>query len=64
MEMPCDECLKYPICKHKSTIYCDLLYRHWMLFRDGKAIFPNYMFPHLTTIGVMPEFVKREGFTT
>jgi len=62
MKFPCDECLKYPMCKYKPTIYCDVLYRYWARYREGRAIFPNFKFPHLTKIGVMPEFVKKEGF--
>ena len=61
MKLPCYECLKYPICKHKKSIYCDALYRYWAKLRVGRDVFPSYMFPNMTSIGLMPEFVKKQG---
>jgi hypothetical protein len=54
MESPCEECLKYPICRSKKYVQCNDLNRYFnddlqllkkseMEKRQAHKIYPNYL---------------------
>lgn len=55
MTIPCKECLKYPVCRHKTQINCTVMFNyahfHWeyerTFMRKLKKIFPNVVYLHL-----------------
>ena len=43
--IPCDKCLKYPICRHMKRIYCDALFNHvWEVEYNIGDDFPELVY--------------------
>ena len=58
MKLPCNECLKYPICRHKSLIHCQLLFDYvWNTYPPLTGKWRPH-FPNLRTLD--PEDPKFE----
>jgi len=55
MKRPCEECLKYPMCKYKSHIMCTEMFNyahsnwdyHETFMCNLKEVFPNAILLHL-----------------